>query len=443
MSSGGKDRNKNNYGDIGKQITASLSEGLKSGDFTSLNRVISDSLDSVLEDIGINPDMVRKTSDYDAVTFDKGSRTRDTQERIAREHEARRQAKQKRERELEEAEKRRRERVEKNNQNRVLSGRYRKVNNALTIPGAFKPVGRTAANIMTTGGAVGMVFFGAGTLIRGISGLLLSGSLLSAAGPAAAAIVSFCVFFAGLHNKGILSRAERYAALCGERMYSSLENLASGMGMKPRKVLRDIKKLLKRGYYPEGYLDEKETTLMLSRSVYEEYRRTEQQRKLLEEEKNIIDMVEGDKELEGSEKTELEAMVNSGISYINRLHALNDEIKGEVISDKLTRLEGILREIFNCVKEHPEQMGRIHKLMDYYLPTMLKLVEAYAEYDRISTPGDEILKAKEEIEATLDKINDAFTQLLNSLFRDSVWDVTSDAKVLETMLKQDGLDKGF
>ena len=35
--------------------------------------------------------------------------------------------------------------------------------------------------------------------------------------------------------------------------------------------------------------------------------------------------------------------------------------------------------------------------------------------------------------------NDAFKKLLNNLFRDSVWDVTSDAKVLETMLKQEGL----
>jgi 5-bromo-4-chloroindolyl phosphate hydrolysis protein len=70
---------------------------------------------------------------------------------------------------------------------------------------------------------------------------------------------------------------------------------------------------------------------------------------------------------------------------------------------------------------------------------MLKLVEAYAEYDKVSAPGPEILQAKSEIENTLDTINDAFTQLLNNLFQDSVWDVTSDAKVLTTMLTQEGL----
>lgn len=84
-------------------------------------------------------------------------------------------------------------------------------------------------------------------------------------------------------------------------------------------------------------------------------------------------------------------------------------------------------------------MDRMHKLMDYYLPTMLKLVEAYAEYDKVSAPGKEIIQAKAEIENTLDTINEAFVQLLNNLFQDSVWDVTSDAQVLTTMLTQEGL----
>ncbi len=82
-------------------------------------------------------------------------------------------------------------------------------------------------------------------------------------------------------------------------------------------------------------------------------------------------------------------------------------------------------------------MKNCHKLMNYYLPTMLKLVEAYAEYDKVSVPGPDIIKAKEEIEKTLETINQAFVQLLNNMFQDSVWDVTADAKVLKTMLKQE------
>ena len=74
-----------------------------------------------------------------------------------------------------------------------------------------------------------------------------------------------------------------------------------------------------------------------------------------------------------------------------------------------------------------------------YLPTMIKLVEAYEEYDKVSSPGEDIKAAKNEIEKTLDIINQAFVELLNKLFQNSVWDVKAEANVLKTMLRQEGL----
>ena len=43
------------------------------------------------------------------------------------------------------------------------------------------------------------------------------------------------------------------------------------------------------------------------------------------------------------------------------------------------------------------------------------------------------------IEQTLDTLNAAFEKLLDSLFRDTAWDVSSDISVLNTMLAQEGL----
>ena len=79
--------------------------------------------------------------------------------------------------------------------------------------------------------------------------------------------------------------------------------------------------------------------------------------------------------------------------------------------------------------------------MDYYLPTTLKLVEAYEEFDGISVPGEEVVQAKAEIEKTLDTINEAFAELLNNLFQDAVFDATTDAQVLKSMLAREGLTK--
>ena len=134
-------------------------------------------------------------------------------------------------------------------------------------------------------------------------------------------------------------------------------------------------------------------------------------------------------------------ILTEGSEYIRKLRDLNDRIPGEVISAKLFCLENLLKDIFDSVREHPEQMHRMHKLMNYYLPTTLKLVEAYEEFDRVSSPSEEILKAKAEIENTLDTINQAFRELLNTLFQDAVFDATTDAQVLKTMLAKEGLTR--
>ena len=77
--------------------------------------------------------------------------------------------------------------------------------------------------------------------------------------------------------------------------------------------------------------------------------------------------------------------------------------------------------------------------MDYFLPTTVKLLEAYAEMDAQPAGGENIQTAKKEIEATLDTLNIAFEKLLDSLFQETAWDVASDISVLNTMLAQEGL----
>ena len=44
-----------------------------------------------------------------------------------------------------------------------------------------------------------------------------------------------------------------------------------------------------------------------------------------------------------------------------------------------------------------------------------------------------------EIEKTLDTLNAAFEKLLDDLFQDTAWDLSSDISVLNTMLAQEGL----
>ena len=103
-----------------------------------------------------------------------------------------------------------------------------------------------------------------------------------------------------------------------------------------------------------------------------------------------------------------------------------------------------MRRIFRQTEAHPENAQDLRKLMEYYLPMTVKLLKAYEELDGQPVQGENILKSKNEIEGTLDTLNIAFEKLLDSLFQDTAWDVSSDISVLQTMLAQEGLtDDGF
>ncbi|MCM1026800.1 MAG: 5-bromo-4-chloroindolyl phosphate hydrolysis family protein [Roseburia sp.] len=250
----------------------------------------------------------------------------------------------------------------------------------------------------------------------------------------------------GVTRKKDLRRALRYVDLAGHNQYINLADLALLTNKSDKFILKDVKKLLQIGYFPEGHLDKEETCLMLNDDIYREYLSLERQRVVLEREQRAREKAQGPKEPVAMEpeqakrtESELEAMISQGQDCIRRLRDMNDNIPGEEISAKLFRLENLLKEIFEGLKEHPEQLPQMKKFMNYYLPTTLKLVEAYREFDGMSAQGEEVREAKTEIEKTLDTINHAFSELLNRMFRETAYDITTDAQVLQSMLAREGL----
>ena len=141
----------------------------------------------------------------------------------------------------------------------------------------------------------------------------------------------------------------------------------------------------------------------------------------------------------GCASPEVRDTLEKGEEFISKIKACNDAIPGEEVSEKIFRMEVLTRRIFERVKEEPDTVDDIRRLMDYYLPTAIKLLEAYEELDRQPVQGENIVTSKKEIEETLDTLNVAFERLLDNLFRDTAWDVSSDVSVLKTMLAQEGL----
>ena len=236
---------------------------------------------------------------------------------------------------------------------------------------------------------------------------------------------------------GRVKRFRKYVDGLKGRTYCSVRELAEAVGKNEKYVRNDLQKLIKMGWFKQGHMDRMGTCLIVSHETYKQYEET--QLRLDERQKQ-----ESARELEMKKATdglsgEVKEMIRTGNEYIIQIKKSNDAIKGEEISEKISHMQMIVEKIFQRVKEHPEFAPDLHKFMEYYLPTTVKLLDAYEELDKQPVQGENITNGKGEIEKTLDTLNVAFEKLLDSLFEDTAWDVATDISVLHTMLAQEGL----
>jgi len=136
---------------------------------------------------------------------------------------------------------------------------------------------------------------------------------------------------------------------------------------------------------------------------------------------------------------ELDKMIADGQKAISEMKRLDDAIEDEKISADIRRLETICQQIFQQVKADPAKLPQIRRFMDYYLPTTLKLLNAYDRMDGAGVSGENITGTKEKVENIMGTIVTAFEKQLDALFGADAMDISTDISVLETLLAREGL----
>ena len=167
----------------------------------------------------------------------------------------------------------------------------------------------------------------------------------------------------------------------------------------------------------------------------------------------LLDAVCGEKTAAETEKTktpekpeekstgnaELDKMIKDGNLAIAEMKRLDENIEDEKISADIRRLEVVSQKIFDQVKADPSKLSQIRKFMDYYLPTTLKLLNAYDRMAATGVSGENIDTTKQRVERMMGTIVTAFEKQLDSLFGADALDISTDITVLETMMAREGL----
>lgn len=124
---------------------------------------------------------------------------------------------------------------------------------------------------------------------------------------------------------------------------------------------------------------------------------------------------------------------------LSELRRLNDNIKDEAISAQISHMEEVAGKIFDLVEQDRDKLPQIRRFLNYYLPTTLKLLNAYDRMDRAGVEGANIDGTMGKIETMLGQVCAAFDRQLDALFAHEALDISTDITVLEQMLAQEGL----
>ncbi len=148
-------------------------------------------------------------------------------------------------------------------------------------------------------------------------------------------------------------------------------------------------------------------------------------------------------EKEGKPKStgnpEIDALLAERDRAVGEMRRLNASIEDPRISAQISRLEDTTGKIIDTVAASPAKLPQIRKFMNYYLPTTLKLLNAYDRMDATGASGANIDGTKGRIEDMLDSICTAFSRLLDDLYGDEAMDISAEITVMEQMLAQEGL----
>lgn len=125
---------------------------------------------------------------------------------------------------------------------------------------------------------------------------------------------------------------------------------------------------------------------------------------------------------------------------VKEIHELNEKISGVKISVQIEQMEILTNQIISYVIEHPDKLPQIRRFMDYYLPTTIKLLNAYARIESSGMDGDTVGQTKVKIEEMMETLVGAFAKQMDALYADEAMDLATDITVMENMLKQEGLD---
>ena len=117
------------------------------------------------------------------------------------------------------------------------------------------------------------------------------------------------------------------------------------------------------------------------------------------------------------------------------------KVENEELKIELNEINDTTTKIIETIEKNPDKEKKLKNFFDYYLPVTVKLLDRYDEIENQRLNSKDSKKFNENTLKTIKEINSVFKKFLNILYEDDMTDTNVEIKVLNSMLKADGLGK--
>ena len=129
-------------------------------------------------------------------------------------------------------------------------------------------------------------------------------------------------------------------------------------------------------------------------------------------------------------------------AFIGEINSFENLISGADFLRELSEIKSVLTKIMILLEEEKDidrSSGQLKAFVNYYFPTIKKLLDTYCQIETQNLHGENAIETKKRIAESMPFIKEAFEKELDNLCYNKMIDITTDIDVLEAMFAKEGL----
>lgn len=227
----------------------------------------------------------------------------------------------------------------------------------------------------------------------------------------------------------------RFLRELGHNTVIPIRDLASSVQKTEQATIKELMYMMEKGYFKQARIVENDSLFLLDIPTFKLYKNQKNKMANLsyEEKKQIEKDSHKDVNIEKAEN-----IIKISSKEINSINLDISRIKNRSFLEKVIEIKKTIENIVNIIKRYPEKAYALDKFMDYYLPTTVKLIDAYTEYEIMESNDPKIKNSLLEIESSIETINEAFGKIQLELMEDRTMDIKTDIETMKILLNQEG-----